>query len=249
MLSGWPRSTGSHTIRRVVTRSPPAIWSKSAPARRGSTSAAKTNINEQHAIATEANFDIVLLQADYGLPAPQTITLADVKDASDALIFDPTRTTGAEHYQGTLVRINGLSFSDPNAWGTDATLPAEDGTGRSLPILLGRGGGFSVYPPPAAPFDVIGIFDQEDSDSDDGLMHGYRLWVMDYDGNGSLIDGQGCDGDLDGDGNVGLADLQILLAFYGSSDSGYASGDLDRDGDVDLTDLQALLAHYGTTCW
>jgi hypothetical protein len=56
-------------------------------------------------------------------------------------------------------------------------------------------------------------------------------------------------GDLDGDCDIGLADLQILLAHYGLMDGAvYADGDLDRDGDVDLADLQALLAVYGTTC-
>ena len=210
----------------------------------------KTNINEQHAIATEADFDIVLLQADYGLPTPQVVTLSDVKDATDDFIFDQTRATGAEYYQGTLVRINGVSFVDAAGWGPDASLTIQDGTGRTFPVLLGRGGGFSAYPAPAGTFDLIGIFDQEDLDGSDGLTDGYRIWVMDYDGNGSLIDGEGCDGDVSGDGSVGLADLQILLAYYGSTSGvDYTSGDMDRDGDVDLSDLQALLANYGTVCW
>jgi len=59
----------------------------------------------------------------------------------------------------------------------------------------------------------------------------------------------GCFGDLDGDNDVDLADLAILLSNYGmTSGAEYEDGDLDGDGDVDLSDLAALLAVYGTTC-
>jgi murein tripeptide amidase MpaA len=58
-----------------------------------------------------------------------------------------------------------------------------------------------------------------------------------------------CPGDLDGDRDIDLADLSVLLAHYGTtSGAHYEDGDLDGDGDVDLTDLSALLAVYGTTC-
>jgi hypothetical protein len=54
-------------------------------------------------------------------------------------------------------------------------------------------------------------------------------------------------GDLDGDRDVDLSDLAILLAHYPTaSGAAYEDGDLDGDGDVDLSDLAALLAVYGT---
>ncbi len=148
----------------------------------------KTNINEQHANVPEADFDLVLLQADYGLPAAEVITLSEVKDAGDGFIFDQTRATGAEHYQGLLVQINNVSFVNPGDWGPNAGLTVQDGTGRTLPVLLGLGSGFTLYDPPPAPFDIIGIFDQEDYNPDDGYKDGYRLWVMDYDGSQFVVD-------------------------------------------------------------
>lgn len=59
---------------------------------------------------------------------------------------------------------------------------------------------------------------------------------------------EGCVGDLNGDGQVGLGDLATLLANYGASGATAAQGDLDGDGDVDLSDLAALLARYGGVC-
>jgi len=58
-----------------------------------------------------------------------------------------------------------------------------------------------------------------------------------------------CTGDLDGNGNIDLADLARLLAHYGTTgDAQYADGDLDGNGNVGPADLAALLAHYGETC-
>jgi hypothetical protein len=64
-----------------------------------------------------------------------------------------------------------------------------------------------------------------------------------------MLRGSTCVGDLDGDGTIGLADLQILLAHYGMmSGASYWDGDLNCDGQVSLADLQMLLAVYGTSC-
>jgi hypothetical protein len=65
----------------------------------------------------------------------------------------------------------------------------------------------------------------------------WRTWV-------ARLDVEACSlpGDLDGDGDVDLTDLAILLASYGVD----AGGDLDGDGDTDLADLAILLSNYGT---
>jgi photosystem II stability/assembly factor-like uncharacterized protein len=53
-------------------------------------------------------------------------------------------------------------------------------------------------------------------------------------------------GDLDGDGDVDLLDLAILLADYECT-GGACPGDIDGDGSTDLTDLAILLAAFGYT--
>lgn len=61
--------------------------------------------------------------------------------------------------------------------------------------------------------------------------------------------GEPCAGDVNGDFEVNLADLAILLAHFGqTSGANYEDGDLDSDGDVALEDLAILLSAFGTTC-
>lgn len=58
-----------------------------------------------------------------------------------------------------------------------------------------------------------------------------------------------CPGDLDGDGDVDIADLAQLLSNYGMTGGALpGDGDLDGDGDVDIADLAGLLAVYGSPC-
>lgn len=57
--------------------------------------------------------------------------------------------------------------------------------------------------------------------------------------------GESLPGDLDGDGDVDLADLGIILADYGCTSPPPCAGDADGDGDTDLGDLGVVLANYG----
>ncbi len=57
-----------------------------------------------------------------------------------------------------------------------------------------------------------------------------------------------CLGDLDGDGDVDLTDLSVLLNNFGTTGATPDQGDFDGDGDVDLSDLSVLLNAFGQSC-
>jgi hypothetical protein len=147
----------------------------------------KRNINEGHDIDPAYNFDIRLVTADYGLPAPEVITLADVmQPGGDATnrstwlpLFDPTRASGGEHWQGMRVRLNGLTLVTTNEWNTsnpwgNRLCTVTDGAGRFFSLRHPR---YSVGPAPEGQFDAIGIFSQESGAANHGT-NGYELFVQ-----------------------------------------------------------------------
>ena len=146
----------------------------------------KTNINERHSTDTNNDLTLELVEPAVGLPQPEVLTLDDVKDGDDNFIFDPNRLVGCEYYQGRLVKINNVRFVDANSWGPDAEMQVTDGQ-KTFPVKLGIGWGIRQGSNNLTkPFDVIGIFDQESS----AYMvcnDGYRVWVMNYDGNGRVL--------------------------------------------------------------
>ena len=146
----------------------------------------KLNINEQHNNNFEHDFTIELVQRGVGLPRPEVVTLDEVKDDDDEFIFDPNRQRGGEYYQSRLIKIEDVYFVDANDWGPNGELVITDGT-KTLPVKLGRGNGiYAGSNNLTEPFDVIGIMDQNSLD----LTGGYRLYVMNYDGNGSVLAGR-----------------------------------------------------------
>ncbi len=143
----------------------------------------KLNINEQHNKDPDHDFTVELLERGVGLPRPEVVTLDELKDDSDSFIFDPNRQRGGEYHQARLIKIEDVNFVDANDWGPNAELMITDGT-KTLPVKLGRGNGiYAGSNNLTEPFDVIGIMDQESFD----LTGGYRLYVMNYDGNGSIL--------------------------------------------------------------
>ena len=172
----------------------------------------KLNINEQHNKNPDHDFTIELVQSGVGLPRPEVVTLDDLKDNDDNFVFDPTRRTGGERYQSRLIKIEDVYFTDANDWGPHGELVITDGA-KTLAVKLGRGNGlYAGSNNLTEPFDIIGIMDQESPYSIDG----YRLYVMNYDGNGSVLAGRehrraDKPGDLNLDGIVDHEDICELL--------------------------------------
>jgi hypothetical protein len=139
----------------------------------------KRNITEDHYIDPADNFDISLVTSNYGLPAPELLTLGQLKNADDTYIFDQTRATGGEHWQGMRVRVNNLTLVTTNGWNPTNTwssrkCTATDGTGRTFPLRTPR---FSLGSVPDGAFDAIGVLNQESGSGVQGT-NGYELFVQ-----------------------------------------------------------------------
>jgi hypothetical protein len=94
-------------------------------------------------------------------------------------IFDPTRTTGGEHWQGMRVRINGLTLVTTDGWNTNSDwstryCTATDGEGRQFPLVHPL---YDLGPAPTSRFDATGVFLQESGSGTDGTF-GYELFVQ-----------------------------------------------------------------------
>jgi len=147
-------------------------------ARSGLYYAGKMNVNERHLKDPINDFEVVILDEDYGLPTPTPIALEAIKNVADAAIFDPTRATGGERYQSTLVEIQNVRFLEDSPWASDMDLTLIDATGRTLGIHLGRSESFDMEPMPEGYFHVVGILDQKSSSG----TGDYRLLAMHAEG-------------------------------------------------------------------
>jgi len=173
----------------------------------------KSNVNEQHDSDPAYDFTVELIEPGVGLPQPEVVTLSQLKDASDNFIFDVTRQTGCEYYQGRLIRVNGVWFTNPASWQPNATLTITNGA-KTFPVILGRGWGITAGSNNlATPFDIVGILDQEDDSSP--YTGGYRIWVTNYDSNGQVLRDRGYPrgnlrSDINHDGVVNIEDFATL---------------------------------------
>jgi len=130
------------------------------------------NVNEQHQIYN--SFTITALETGVPLPAPTVITLSQLMNSSGNFYFDPTRQTGAEHLQGTLVQLNGVRLLS-GTWAPNNQVVVTDGSLRQMILNLGNNPNLTTAPTGA--FNVTGIEDQESTDGSN--QDGYTLWVTD----------------------------------------------------------------------
>ncbi|MGO9200025.1 MAG: hypothetical protein ACLQM8_05735 [Limisphaerales bacterium] len=145
------------------------------------------NINEEHSTDPAYNFTISLVCSNYGLPTPEVISLSSVIGTNLSAtghydLFDPTRATGGEHWQGMRVRISGLTLVTTDGWITNSDwstryCTATDGEGRQLPLIHPL---YDLGPAPTNRFDATGIFLQESGSATDGTF-GYELFVQEID--------------------------------------------------------------------
>jgi hypothetical protein len=148
----------------------------------------KRNINEAHRVTTANDFAVTLVQAGYGLPDPEVVHLADLVNVDDGNpgthedIFDPTRETGGERYQGMRVRIEAVRIATngyaANGWGktnwADRLCTVTDGEGRFFTLRLPLA---DLGPAPTDWFSAVGIVNQESGSGTDGTF-GYELFVQ-----------------------------------------------------------------------
>ncbi len=163
---------------------------------------------------------------------------------------DPTGN-GAWQWFGTLSvapsgRIDAIwndTRNDPGGYDSELYYACSEDAGET----------WSVNEPLSPPFDPhLGWPQQEklgdyyDMVSEDAVVHIAYAATFNGEQDVYYLRINKCFGDLDGDGDVDLSDLAILLSNYGMTGGAeYEDGDLDEDGDVDLTDLAALLSNYG----
>ncbi len=145
----------------------------------------KRNINETHKVEPELNFTMSLVASNYGLPEPAVLSLAslmrtnDNDTATSEDIFDATRITGGERWQGTRVRINGLTLVTTNGWNPtyawgNRLCTVTDGENRLFTLRHPR---YNLGAAPTNAFDAIGILNQESGSNAQGTNR-YELFVQ-----------------------------------------------------------------------
>lgn len=187
----------------------------------------KRNINEGHFIAPENNFDIRLVKANAGLPQAEAIAISNLVASGTSQLFDSTRATGGEHWQGMRVRLDAIRLADTNGWGktnwADRICTATDGTGRSFPLRMPL---TNLGAPPSTTtyFSATGILNQENS-----YTNGYELFVQEI---GPVL-------------NVGAGASGGVAVSFASDYEGYvleASDDgLQNWGAVDITPVKTIV--------
>ncbi len=101
-------------------------------------------------------------------------TLPQLMNSSSVFYFDPTRQTGAEHLQGTLVQLDGVHVSS-GTWALNNQVVLSDAAGRQMILNIGNNPDLAVAP--TGTFNITGIEDQESLSV--SPTDGYTLWVTD----------------------------------------------------------------------
>jgi hypothetical protein len=116
------------------------------------------------------------------------------------------------------------------------------GTGFSLNwYSMDSSGGLST----GTGFSVLGVIGQPDAGTMTATVGETTYTLAGGFLGSSAASAVPCEGDVTGDGQVNLADLNLVLANFGATTS---DGDANGDGVVNLADLNLVLANFGTNC-
>lgn len=134
-------------------------------------------------------------------------------------------------------------FGDPNAPIAGISL---NGLPPGTPVIIGG--------PDGAPLNIdldVALLDDAEA------FAGYSILVEGDGGGSGVWEALGSrmisvrhnlPGDINGDCEVSLTDLSVLLANFGAVGSTTDEGDVTGDGVIDLADLAKLLANFGASC-
>ena len=191
-------------------------------------SGGKSNINERHSAASEMNFTVEIIQADYGLPTPKKTTIREMNT------FDATRATGGESCQCVRTGLDHVALlSGTWASNTKVTIYDPNDSTQTLTLRLCNVG-FGTQAPNTW-FNIVGLGDQEattDSTTD------YQIWVTD-------VTGIEVPGDCNLDGSINASDLALLASDWNvTTSSGWSAGDFNEDGIVNSDDLALMAANW-----
>jgi hypothetical protein len=144
-------------------------------------------INEIHSTDPSYDFSIAVVQRGT-TPTATTIDLSKLvtSGASGSFLFDQSRATGCEHFQDSLVHLDGLTLTDPSQWAVAAADPSNmasvtvqqtiSGQTYYFPMILGVDPALdNVNAYTLGTFSVTAILDQEDGTSP--YTGTYRLWL------------------------------------------------------------------------
>jgi hypothetical protein len=145
----------------------------------------KRNLNEAHSIEPAADFSLALVLPGYGLPTPEVLSLSSLVGPDDGDpataedLFDSTRATGGEHWQGMRVRLTSVALVDGSGWDPAAAWEARkcrvtDGEGRFFTLRHPR---YALGPAPIDRFDALGVLGQESGSGSQGT-NGYELFLQ-----------------------------------------------------------------------
>ncbi len=201
----------------------------------------KTNVNDEHSTSPTLDFQMRLIQANYGLPAPTPLNLASIWDNStNNITFDPTGQTGGEKYQGDLVTLQNMHLA-PNQsvnWTSNGFVTVQDTSGHQMVLELGTSTQFTPASAPTGWFNATGIFDQE-SPASGPYNANYELFLT----KASEVQAINLPGDANGDGVVNAQDLALISSSWQQTGTNLLP-DVNGDGIVNTQDIAIVSSNW-----